>query len=302
MKQLFTLFFALYLASASGQVTWFQPNDTWVFSHYTYPFGDLSAEKLTTDGTQVVNNVSYVRLKREIVFSSGTSAYHRLVRQDGYKVYTRHDSTFPEYILYDFNLEIGDTLKHAEAWGILEYVVRHIDTVSIGGVDRKRQVVDILNAYHFSSTEAIFVEGIGSVVGTFPNSGVLELGSSYFFIDEYPTDQLDTYTPFFCRFFSDWGSYYAEVSLSLNCAVIDTKEPAATAINIAPNPSNGIFTVQTTDNAPYAATLFDIQGRQLLQIDHAQGEQTIQTAFKGIGVLRIVLANGDVAVRKVVFE
>ncbi len=300
MKQLFTLFFALNLASATGQVTWFQPNDTWVFSLFYNIIVDPGAEKISVNGTQTVGGVPYVQLKR----ANGTSAEIRLVRQDGYKVYTRQSPSSPEYVLYDFDLEVGDTLAHPESWepNQLEYIVKHIDTITVGGIARKRQLVEILNAYFYSSTEAIFIEGVGSILGTFMENGVLHLGGSYLFIDENPTDHLDNYTPFFCRFFSDWGAYYAEVSLSPNCTLIDTKEPAAMAINVAPNPSNGTFTIQTTDYTPYAATLFDIQGRQILQIAHAQGEQIIHTAFKGIGVLRIVLANGDVAVRKIVFE
>ncbi|MCK4920278.1 MAG: T9SS type A sorting domain-containing protein [Bacteroidales bacterium] len=87
------------------------------------------------------------------------------IREEGKKVYfygqgfLRNDPG-EELLLYDFNVQIGDTIKHSSD-GPWKSIVLDIDSIQIGDHYRKRYKVD--NGWIYHNPDYI-IEGIGSVL------------------------------------------------------------------------------------------------------------------------------------------
>jgi len=67
-----------------------------------------------------------------------------------------------ELLLYDFNAQIGDTVKH-DNYGTIYSIIENIDSIEIDGEYRKRYKVYASNNYYFPDQE-YWIEGIGSIM------------------------------------------------------------------------------------------------------------------------------------------
>lgn len=88
-----------------------------------------------------------------------TEAYSGAFRQDTLlkQVYFIERGSSQECLLYDFSLQVGDTLfSNCVNWGVTN-IVSSIDSVLVGNSFRKR--------INFSSTNYSIIEGIGSTAG-----------------------------------------------------------------------------------------------------------------------------------------
>ncbi len=82
------------------------------------------------------------------------------------------------YLVYDFNVEIGDTIDHwwgiYTNWGPPITTIADIDSVEMCGKIRKR----FLTNYYFEGIQIYFIEGIGSNAGLIPSYEYFESGSN----------------------------------------------------------------------------------------------------------------------------
>jgi len=118
-----------------------------------------STEIFMIEGDSVHNMIEYKKVW--VSFDSTNSwVYQGLVREESNIVYFVPPN-FDEGVLYDFNLEIGDTTYVKNIFCVdteVEVIIRDIDTVDYFGVKRKRWLVDdIMQEY--------WIEGIGSNFG-----------------------------------------------------------------------------------------------------------------------------------------
>ena len=107
-----------------------------------------------------------------------TKEYLGSIREDSSKhIYYIPKDSEAFYLLYDFNIEVGDTLQlyedstyHFYGGTIGNYFVLEVDSVMIKGIPRRRFEIRITeNPQGFSSYEII--EGIGSINGLLTNKG-----------------------------------------------------------------------------------------------------------------------------------
>lgn len=172
---------------------------------YEYvPFPDSGAvwsEMYTSDETMVVyenfalsgedtiiNDISYKKLYlfHESFFDKNKFIYIGGIREDNAKhIYYMGDSvhwlkpynSFDDYnkekelLLYDFSLEIGDTLWESNTNVYGKLIVRDIDTIQIGNTLRKK--------FYFNYFWVEWIEGIGSLRGLLFAPSDIPTGSSY---------------------------------------------------------------------------------------------------------------------------
>ncbi len=199
-----------------------------------------------------------------LVWSALDSGYG-LVAVEGDRIYYRGNHFLPAdttMVLYDFNLEIGDT-AYFDTYMFHEHaMITAIDTVTVYGQQRRRLVL---------SNEDVWIQGIGSLMGFFRPIQPTMLGcgiSAYYFCGNYVDDAGEPYV--ICTNFS---------------VHIDEKPPLT--ITVHPNPSNGSFVVKgTTGGVPYA--IHDGRGRLVLAGTFSETSTTIhlQGSPPGIYLLR----------------
>ena len=215
-------------------------------SHYSY----LNYKNFI-NGDTVINGKTYHKIyssgkRYSYVYNSGSNSYYQnvyqgCIREDSLKhVYLYLNENAHEYLLYDFNLALGDTLsKNLYGMGLLhsydpsiKLIVNAIDSVIVGGDYHKRYRFDY--SYH----TLYLIEGVGS------SDGLLETFDCY---PSYSTDLV-------CFKQENIDAY--PFGQACDLVVTGIEEIASKQrIQLFPNPSNGTFSINFMDEAPENAIL-----------------------------------------------
>jgi hypothetical protein len=194
MKKLYFLSTVLFwLAAANGQVNiYFQNNPAWLVSSscavplpciqqeskYYYLAGDTIINSNTYKQVFKNGQGTYTWMAPPPVGCSGTYAYTDttpayFLRSAGQQMFLRQPADTSEYLLYDFNLSVGDTLPVTFNNPQSNIYVSGIDSIYTPYGYRKRFTLS-------GNTSAQYlIEGIGSTNGLVePVSVVLECGYS----------------------------------------------------------------------------------------------------------------------------
>lgn len=194
-------------------------------------------------GDTIINTLTYHKLFIPFVQQGCngeiTPGYKGSIRQDilEKKVYFIPHTEVTEYLLYDFNMAVGDTVEGYTMhpfYNDAEYWVQSIDSVLVGINYRKRWNIDTL------CSNIKIIEGIGSTFGLIEQYKGCIIDGLFF--------DLNCFSQNGQTFYPD-SNAYCEIVTSIE--YIDEKP-----INIYPNPSNGSFYIHNYDN-PYSK--FDIE-------------------------------------------
>jgi hypothetical protein len=123
-------------------------------------WGQVATEIFKIEGDSVLNSISYSKVWS--TFDSGLTNFwfQGLIREAGNVVYFKSPYG-SERILYDFNLEAGDTANVCNLYcDVMQVVVKNVDFVDYLGIQRKRWELE-------GWTEEYWVEGIGDLFGPF---------------------------------------------------------------------------------------------------------------------------------------
>lgn len=167
------------------------------------------------------------------------SFYAGAIRQDivTRKVYYLPKNSSTDTILYDFTLNVGDTLRTYNNIGFKHAFVTAIDSILIGTKYRKRWSVDLgapNNGYHFYEK---IIEGIGSTGGLIQQNLL------------YPISK----NPLYC-FSHNNEILYPNYVIKSRCSQITSgtqEEYRSESFSVFPNPSNGSFTIDFGTNYKY---------------------------------------------------
>ncbi|MBA3705514.1 MAG: T9SS type A sorting domain-containing protein [Bacteroidetes bacterium] len=234
-----------------------------------------------------------IKMKGDTVIAS--QSYKKLgpsypLRQDvaSKKVYLYHNSG-KEYLLYDFSLSVGDTLKNwwgATAWKNPShvYTVSAIDSIFINGNYRKQFHITL---YGGGWTTQI-IEGIGSKDGLLLTFLPFE---HYERLVCFQANNLLIYSP---------GSTYSNCNdlVSVPETQFDDK------LSIYPNPSNGKFQLTSNDMKERIFEITDVLGSVILksEIKNETTEMDLSAQSKGIYFVKISDTKGNSIIKKIIKE
>lgn len=254
MKKILLLFSVLLVHFANGQTSVYHPfpdsNAVWNIHYQFYCFSNGTADEyysITISGDTLINSQAYHKLTTPYVqsFSTGTcggisTSYKGAIRQDttNRKVFFVPPSSNTEQLLYDFTMQVGDTVRGYTAPITTQPdTVQSIDSVLVGSTYRKRWNINTCYNIHF-------IEGIGSTYGLMERSpGCI-------------TDQADYAITCFQQ---NGQTLYPNTTT--NCQLItsvNSIDKILQQVNVFPNPSNGSFTVD------YGQSIKEIQLTDLL--------------------------------------
>jgi hypothetical protein len=124
-------------------------------------WGQISTEIFKMEGDTIINSNTYKKVWSTYDSTLINWILRGFVREDANVVYFKGEFTSIEGILYDFNLEAGDTAYVTNMYcDVIQIVINSIDTVTYFDIPRKRWVID-------AWIEEYWVEGIGSLYGPF---------------------------------------------------------------------------------------------------------------------------------------
>jgi len=277
----FILAFSIIALSANAQTGSYHPfpeNGMWrVDYYYNNPFQFSCYIKhyfdYTIQGDTTINSLVYKRIYRSFVktdtISCDDPGVNSAVPQSGYAGALRDDEAanktffmFPgsnaDSLLYDYNLQAGDTLKGFISRYFSNYtmIVLSVDSVQVGGTYHKRW-----NFEGIHNNDSYIIQGIGSSFGLIENAYTYALDFTERFLVCLTDDNEVVFT-------SDYDS-------EMGCSPVIqdvTDAEQNSAIKLFPNPMVE-STALRSDVFLKDATLliYNQPGRLVSQIEHVSG-------------------------------
>jgi len=271
------------------------------FKDYTY----AEYQYLIT-GDTVVNGITYHHLTQK--------GYSRIVTPSGSQVtpidfcmgYFRNDSlekkvwhtgnfNLSERLLYDFNLQLGDSLIiEDDFYGDYIGIISNIDTLLLADDSHKRFTVFWERRPHDYPYEySYIIEGIGSTMGLF----------SFLYEKESPI-----YSPFYAMlrcFTVNEDPIYIEPTGWGDCTPLNTIEDYyqnKTMITVYPNPVSHEFQIQSDLSNLDEVFIYTIQGQCVSHIKLQCKSQKINitTLQAGVYLLKVKDTQGNIYTTKII--
>lgn len=293
--------FSTVILSATGQQTVYHPfpegNCYWREASSGYQcFQCCSDYQYILTGDTVIGEYTYSKIEHSGVMYSqdiwGNCTHNKVSFYRNYKGALRNDTenrkvyyvqpwTDFEEVLYDFNLNIGDTLPPSYinplCCGIGNKVVG-IDSVLVGAeYHRSYQIASIFDPNPFCS----IIEGVGSTFGLFGSMGALiqpfEFGSDLLCMN------------------IDGETVYPDFTV---CELVTgiANQPIMNSLTIVPNPASDYATVTLNHSSDKAIfSLMNMQGQQILSSIPFVKECTvdIKKVNRGVCVVKVTTGSGS---------
>ncbi|PCJ81108.1 MAG: hypothetical protein COA49_07340 [Bacteroidetes bacterium] len=283
----------------------FEGNPVWTDNAFWPGFGfeGMSTVTWKIDGSEVIDSILHFKLfAKEVGNLSGYAPFDHVgyiresedrkiyfipIDEEWYMYGICDLNVGQEYIIYDFNISVGDTLEFfisPEFYiqpGLSAFIV--LDSIKSIQLD-----LEYRNAYYFSYDtykKWMWVEGIGGDRGlirpTYPYMAANICNSSGWEPINPYTNVLTCYNDddiYYQNSYLDiwWGTlnYNHEEGLLIddNCNLILSKDELTVdnnRVRISPNPNEGGFSITIPESArlPIEMYLYDIQGSQILNLE-----------------------------------
>lgn len=256
---------------AVWHVAYTEPNEVGVM-HYQYSY----------EGDTTINNLFYHKLSLKIeciCFGESVSdeGIVGFIRQDSVdkKVYYYPKNGIQEYVLYDFDLELGDTYPET-------YTNQAVDPgVTVVAIDSMLTGNGFRRVFVFGGTfdSLKLIEGIGATTGLL--SPVITCFESCWWLSCFQVNSEPQYSS---------QNIYANVNMCIPVG-IENRPQQASSISLSANlvARGEAVTVTNNSGRRMVISVFDLQGRKNLEIDEASynGDITTAALSKGIYIVNI---------------
>ena len=300
MKKLLFFIFISYLSFSKAQTNVYHPfpdsNAVWnetawyvdnnAMVYYTLP------TILFLDRDTIISSLHYKKILGSGYKTNGFSyccyyynTYQGAIRQDSIHRKVYYSNTyFTDTLLYDFNLNIGDTLPTSYVNFQNSNYVSSIDSILIGTSYRKQYHISVRgSSFSGDSNYVSLIEGVGSTFGLiYQLTPPFESGST---LNCFSQNNVTLYT-----------------NLNGNCdttlSIKKTKNSLANIqIAIYPNPNNGSFIIEPSNNVKQTLQIFDINGKMALN-QSINGKTTIDATNLADGVYNLSLLSNEGIINK----
>ncbi|MFI5219370.1 MAG: T9SS type A sorting domain-containing protein [Bacteroidia bacterium] len=261
------------------------PTDSgcWVYRYYddnhmpTNFFGGY-----VLNGDTIISGINYKKISG--CSGQGVCCNSGGLREDNKIIYFRPDTSTTEYVLYNFNLNLGDTLFYPFGGGIFSnqdtLIVVYVDSVSTPGGYLRRLQFDWYITW---------IEGVGSIFYLL-NPGAIAPLSGNDNLECMVSDSVNLYPGTPCPY----------------CIPVNIQEKYFTHdISISPNPFQTSATLQTSKEfANSELIIFNTLGRKVKQQNIYNGTITInrEGLTAGIYFFRLTSNKGHTAIGKFIID
>ena len=288
MKTLITLFFGLTISVLIYSQNYYpivQENNEWNVLQVIYPgTGNpwdtiywTQTYKLT--GDTIISEQTYkkVYLSEEEIPTNWE--YEGGIREEEEKVWYFSKYGNGETIIYDFTIEVGDTITYLPQ----PLVVDSINYREINGEDRKHFYLSYLEIPY---TE-FWIEGIGSNYGILSSGGGMGIGGWTWFLCMSENGELIYMNP-------NYNS----------CHLISTgfEEIKNSIIQVYPNPTQDKIKIANIDNIQIESiSLVNLKGQNVREFEKNKTDLDLTGILTGIYLLKLTHANGEI-LKKIMIE
>jgi len=288
MKTLITLFFGLTISGLIYSQDYYpivQENNEWstliIIQAGPYPWDTTFwTDNFKLSGDTVIDNQTYKTVYKSQEEFSVNWNYWGGIREEDQKVWLKGTNNYPERLIYDFTLNIGDTIN---LWDEDPMIVDSIIYKPINNENRKH----IYFSYPgYPLLSEFWIEGIGS------NRGIFESGSGTF---------VGGTTWALCM--KENGDLIYMNPNYNNCFLItEIEESRNLLIEVYPNPAQDKIKIQNTENIKIESiSIIDLKGQKLLEFENNKTELDLSEISTGIYLLKVTYEKGEI-IRKLIVE
>ena len=253
------LLFSFLFFSLSASAQYFEVGMTWVYGQYTtMPGWPPHISTMTITGDTMINGEAAFIIDPPEPSYSGNPRI-RYIGESGQQVfYYMNDE---KRLLYDFSLNVGDTLVVKAQWccqgDLLDTIVGYVDSVgsiTVSGVPLKYQ--------DFGSADwpREHVEGVGSLYYFFPNPPLFDNAYSKLRCVIYPNGDI-------LKFTDDEDCY----------TIMGVNDIQQSGLAMYPNPVMDELTIENKEGKAYTLRFFNQQGQLLFHTAKSYTGQKINT-------------------------
>jgi hypothetical protein len=228
--------------------------------------------------TIIESNVYHqIHQSNDSIWNPQNTTYFCAARQDQDKWLFVQKGDTTQYLLYDFDVSIGDTILLTNPWTTqtgLEVEVVSIDSALVQGVYKARIGI----GYFFGNYTEYWVEGMGSYHGLI-YSGFVSFEFDYQLICFHKDDTLQYMN-------SPNGSCYYQNGLGVDDLYSDGN------VYVFPNPSNGIVSLELDNLKNVEIKVYALNG-QLLFVDNNVNSPNYQFEFDQPAGVYFVKVNSE---------
>ena len=271
-----------------------ETNAIWIDSTDINSFGKCQEFETKRKKDTLINGVNYQKLVQfhQERFQCSNIITHSNQKTVGFyrndianrKVWLRLPNANSDTLLYDFNLQVGDTMPESYLNDLNFGQVKIIDSIRYRLIsDRWRRVFYYNGICNGANDVQFLIEGIGKTDGAFKAIEPCFLGAEYTVLGCHSINST--------RVFPDSGSI---------CKLVTgiEKQNKEKNLLVFPNPTNGqIFLTLSSDIE--SLKLYDITGRLILE-KGGHEKQLMLPEDKGMYLLHIQLNNGNSILKKLI--
>lgn len=287
-KTIFLITGLISIISISGQ-NYFplvEENKEWNVLHvgYNWNFTDtiFTTTSYKIEGDTVIGLNTYFKVYYSQEEYPVNWTYKGCVREDqDKKVYLHYWGD--DYLIYDFGVEVGDTIEIFDNSYPVETLVEATDSIFINGSYRKSI---LLNYLSLNGVFERWIEGVGS------NRGFLESGTAGYVGGWY-----------WCLCMSQNGELIYMYPNYNACYLISTgiDEINGNELEIYPNPTSHILTLKFPNPARIESiSITDLKGQKIRNLEYSK-EIDLTGIPSGIYLLKLNLDNGEL-MKKIVIK
>jgi len=245
-------------------------------------FGYLTPEVVSIEKDTIIDNQTWFVL--EGISGCASSFSSSAIREEGKKVFLRDLPTGEETLLYDFDLDVGDSYEVLIFRESSFFYTVNIDSVGVTEFNGKERKVQYVDNPDFGS---VFIEGIGSTHYLVPQGNICD--PQYFGIRCFSTP--DEFIDFDLDRECDARYFYNQSSTN--------EYKLSKEITLYPNPlySDVLYIENSSDLSIENIEIYDLQGRNLKAISSSFDKIELNGLQPGNYFLKII-AGKNVALKR----
>lgn len=284
MKHLLLLLILVYSSVLPGQL-FVNPANEWFTDDCCYAVGEThcTTYKYSFGDSVRINSVLYYELNTNnmdpFFFDFG-----RYYREENGRVFMKYTEEDEEFIIYDFNLTVGEQLEIGNTNFSFLITVTSVDSITLNSGE-KRKWLEIANT-SAPDIKTYWIEGIGSASAT--------LNPLHMFT-------YDCWNDFNCFHTEEIVEYQVG-----NCQLTSSKsiDFVENKISCYPNPaSNELIISAISDDTTERLEILDFRGNNIFQIISKELSPINLSGYPaGMYFVKVTFANGTIGVSKFIKE
>ncbi len=280
MKQLIFFLFLVFPWNFAHSQTIVSSDKEWSNLLFFYSTMSLGTEYIRFTDDTTINAVQYKRVERSLEEIPLNWSFYGYIREDSIRrIYYRTKATETERLLYDLNLELGDSTVVSGLMNFsqnqfveMTYYVTDIDSFQIGEVFRKQWTMSLWQVPYWAEVEQ-WIDSTGSKSGMLHNWDGTVGGDGFSLLCFSENSVLLYQNP-------SYTSCYVVTG-------IDEKSASNNGIRIYPNPASTYITIEAP--AQSQLSIMNLHGQELIsqQITEPKTKIDISTLPSSVCLVKV---------------